>query len=30
MIPVSKVSKCPEFEETSKIGKLFMNEKILE
>ena len=30
MIPVSEVSKCPVFEITSKIGKLFMNEKILE
>ena len=30
MIPDSEVPKCPEFEVKSKIGKLFMNEKILE
>ena len=29
MIPVSKVLECREFEFKSKIGKLFMNEKIL-
>ena len=30
MIPDSEISKCPEFEVKSKIGKLFMKEKILE
>ena len=30
MIPDSGISKCPEFEVKSKIGKLFMNEKIPE
>ena len=30
MIPDSEISECPEFEVKSKIGKLFMNEKILE
>ena len=30
MIPDSEISKCPEFEIKSKIGKLFMNGKILE
>ena len=30
MIPDSETLKCPEFEIKSKIGKLFMNEKILE
>ena len=30
MIPDSEIPKCPEFEVKSKIGKLFMNEKILE
>ena len=30
MIPDSEISKCPEFEVKSKIGKLFMNEKIPE
>ena len=30
MIPGSEIPKCPEFEVKSKIGKLFMNEKILE
>ena len=29
MIPDSEVPKCPEFEVKSKIGKLFMNEKVL-
>ena len=29
MIPDSEVPKCPEFEVKSKIGKLFMNKKIL-
>ena len=29
MISDSEVPKCPEFEVKSKIGKLFMNEKIL-
>ena len=29
-IPDSEIPKCPEFETKSKIGKLFMNEKILE
>ena len=29
MIPDSQIPKCPEFEFKSKIGKLFMNEKIL-
>ena len=30
MIPDSEIPKCPEFEVKSKIGNLFMNEKILE
>ena len=30
MIPDSEIPKCPEFEVKPKIGKLFMNEKILE
>ena len=30
MIPDSEIPKCPEFEVKSKIGKWFMNEKILE
>ena len=30
MIPDSEIPKCPEFEIKSKIGKLFMNEKIFE
>ena len=30
MIPDSEIPKCPEFEVKSKIGKLFMNEKIPE
>ena len=30
IIPDSEIPKCPEFEVRSKIGKLFMNEKILE
>ena len=30
MIPESEIPKCPEFEVKSKIGKFFMNEKILE
>ena len=30
MIPDSTISECPEFEVKPKIGKLFMNEKILE
>ena len=29
MIPDSEIPKCPEFEVKSKIGKWFMNEKIL-
>ena len=29
-IPDSDISKCPEYEVKSKIGKLFANEKILE
>ena len=28
--PDSEISACPEFEVKSKIGELFMNEKILE
>ena len=30
MIPDSEILKCPEFEVKSKIGKLFMNEQILD
>ena len=30
MIPDSEIPKCPEFEVKSKIGKLFMNEKVLQ
>ena len=30
MIPDSEIPKCPEFEVKSKIGKLLMNEKILQ
>ena len=30
MIQDSEIPKCPEFEAKSKIGKLFINEKILE
>ena len=30
MIPDSEIPTCPEFEIKSKIGKLFMNKKILE
>ena len=30
MIPESKISECPEYELKSKIGKIFVNEKILE
>ena len=30
MIPDSEIPACPEFEVKSKVGKLFMNEKILE
>ena len=30
MIPDSEIPECPEFEVKSKIGKLFMKEKILE
>ena len=30
MIPNSEIPECPELEVKSKIGKLFMNEKILE
>ena len=30
MIPDSEIPACPEFEDKSKIGKFFMNEKILE
>ena len=30
MIPDSEIPKCPEFEVKSKIGKLFMNEKVFE
>ena len=30
MVPDSEISVCPEFEVKSKIGKLFMNEKIFE
>ena len=30
IIPDSEILKCSEFEVKSKIGKLFMNEKILE
>ena len=29
MIPDFEILKCPEFENKSKIGKLFMNEKSL-
>ena len=30
MIPQSEISKCPEFKVKSKIGNIFVNEKILE
>ena len=30
MIPDSEIPKCPEFEVKSKIGKMFVNEKVLE
>ena len=30
MIPDSEISKCPEHEVKSKIGIIFMNEKVLE
>ena len=30
MIPESDISECPEFELKSKIGNIFVNEKILE
>ena len=30
MIPDPEIPECPEFEAKSKIGKLFINEKILE
>ena len=30
IIPNSEISECPELEIKSKIGKLFMNKKILE
>ena len=30
MILESEISKCPEFEVKSKIGSIFVNEKILE
>ena len=30
MIPESEISECPEFELNSKIGNIFVNEKILE
>ena len=30
MIPESEISECPEFEVKSKIGNMFVNEKILE
>ena len=30
MIPESEISECPEFEVESKIGNIFVNEKILE
>ena len=30
MTPDSEIPKCPEFEVKSRIGKLFINEKILE
>ena len=30
MIPESEISECPEFEVKSKIGNIFVNEKILE
>ena len=30
MIPESQISGCPEFEVKSKIGNIFVNEKILE
>ena len=30
MIPDSEIPKCPKFEVKSQIGKLFMNEEILE
>ena len=30
MVPVSEIPECPEHEVKSKIGKIFVNEKILE
>ena len=30
MIPESEISECPEIEAKSKIGNIFVNEKILE
>ena len=30
MIPDSEISECPEFEVKSKIGNIFVNEKIFE
>ena len=30
IIPDSEIPECPEFEVKSKIGKLFMNENVLE
>ena len=30
MIPDSETAECPEYEVKSKIGKIFVNEKILE
>ena len=30
MIPDSEITKCPEYEVKSKIGNIFVNEKILE
>ena len=30
MIPESEISECPEFEVKSKIGNIFVNQKILE
>ena len=30
MIPYSEIAECPEYEAKSKIGNMFVNEKILE
>ena len=30
MIPGSEISECPEYEDKSKTGSIFVNEKILE